>query len=192
MLYFSFDIEADGPSPSINSMLGFALVVMDQDGDVKGSFERNIFPLEDHTADPDTITWFTSPGNIDAYNYLKTNQVTAHEFVSDLVTFIGQFGDQPKKWVAAPAAYDWQWLSYYYHAFYPAATDFVKLAFKAECISSYFNAYSVINKLDREQSSQLWKTLAGGHQHTHKAMDDASEQGFIFVGLMKLMAQSSL
>lgn len=188
MLYFSFDIEADGPSPAKNSMLGFALVVFDQDKTIKGTFERNIAPIDGHEQDPETIEWFTSPHNIAAYNYLATNQVTPGDFVRDLVSFINLFADQPKKWIAAPAAYDWQWLNYYYHAFYPAETPFVKLAFKAECISSYFTQYAALKNMTRGQSAQLWKDLTDQLPHTHKALDDAMEQGIVFINLMKLVS----
>ena len=190
MLYFSFDIEADGPSPATNSMLGFALVVFDQDGNVLGTFERNILPLDGHQQDPDTIQWFKLPQNIDAYNYLATNQVSAYDFIRDLVSFIGLYADQPKKWIAAPSAYDWQWLNYYYFAFYPPVAEmpFVKLAFKAECISSYFTQYTTMKKMTRDQSTQLWKDLAGECVHTHKALDDAMEQGIVFIRLMKLVS----
>jgi len=57
-LYFSFDIEADGPIPGPNSMLSLGVAVFKDDGTRLATFSANLETLSDATPDPDTMKWW--------------------------------------------------------------------------------------------------------------------------------------
>jgi hypothetical protein len=77
------------------------------------------------------------------------------------------------KWVARPAAYDWQWLNTYYHEFRPAGHK--KIGFKAHCISTLMWVYCEQNP-DYGDYDALMKELTEGLEMTHNPLDDARYQ----------------
>ncbi len=54
-LYFSVDIESDGPIPIRNSMLSFGAAAFTEDGELVGKFTRNLELLPGATQDPKTM-----------------------------------------------------------------------------------------------------------------------------------------
>lgn len=80
-------------------------------------------------------------------------------------------------WVAAPAAYDFQWLKAYALRFVPD----VDIGYSARCASTTFKIYKEL----LGASAKTWEELADGQEHTHDALEDAIEQGLVFVNVMR-------
>lgn len=57
-MFLSFDIEADGPCPGLNSMLSFGMAGFTPDARIVFEYEANLFPLPDTKPDPKTQKWW--------------------------------------------------------------------------------------------------------------------------------------
>lgn len=61
-LYFSTDVETDGPIPGPHSMLSFASACYTADKQLLGTFSANLLPLKGAAPDPKTQEWWESQG----------------------------------------------------------------------------------------------------------------------------------
>ncbi|MEM6504940.1 MAG: exonuclease, partial [Planctomycetota bacterium] len=59
-IFFSTDIETDGPIPGPNSMLSMATAVYDADKNLLGTFSANLDLLDGAQGDPQTMAWWQS------------------------------------------------------------------------------------------------------------------------------------
>lgn len=182
-IYLSFDIEADGPSPSVNSMVSIGIYGFNGVGDEVVSYQRNIKPCSNRIVDIPTKERFWDK-NPDALNFVQTDQVSAEECMSEISDLYKGLKEKNYKivWVARPSAFDWQWLNCYYNEFGP--DDKPNIGFSASCISTAFWIYCQQNKLSKEQQKELWKELKGDEDVTHNPLDDARCQGKIMFKLM--------
>ena len=190
-LYLSFDIEADGPSPCKNNMLSLGICGLDSECNEVYKYEANLSLLDGHEADEDTMRRFWAV-QVEAWEYVNTNRITCVEAMERLAADLVKLKDEGWRitWVAQPAAYDWQWLNYYWHyatghgAKIPPG---VMLGFKADCISTMYSMYVRMRKLEGEENNKLWNELYGVNPAKHMAYYDARHQGYVYVKLLKLM-----
>ena len=61
-LYFSTDVETDGPIPGPHSMLSFASACYTADKQLLGTYSANLEPLPGAAPDPKTLAWWQSQG----------------------------------------------------------------------------------------------------------------------------------
>jgi len=184
-VYFSADVETDGPIPGPFSMLSFALVVA-------GTFDGKTF---------------TRPTNYDEHFYielrpiseqfqeeaLRVNGLDRDRLVSDgtdpqiAMTTASEWirdhsrGGRPVL-VAYPLSFDWTWLYWYFVQFSKHGSPFdhsrcydVKTAF----------AVKAGLPISRSGRSRIPDVLRGQHPHTHHAVDDAIEQAELFANLFE-------
>lgn len=59
LIFLSFDIEADGPAPGLNSMLSLGFVGINEEGKFVFQYEANLNPLPD--AKPNAGRWSGGP-----------------------------------------------------------------------------------------------------------------------------------
>ena len=183
LLYFSFDIEADGPCPGINSMISLAFcgfVLENQNTTYKKVFQwqSNLKPMVGCTQNSDTMIWWNKPENKDAYEFAQQNQRDPLEAITELHQEILKLKETfkiiPGAW---PSAYDWQWINYYFHKLIGSNP----LGFSAKCISTL--GWHII-KNPNPQTEFNWNLYKDGSKHTHKAIDDAHEQGVIWMNIL--------
>jgi hypothetical protein len=182
-LYLSFDIEADGPSPSVNSMVSIGIYGFDGTGNEVVSYQRNIVPPENRIVDIPTKERFWDK-NPEALKFVQTNQVSAEKCMSEIAELYKKYKDDNYKivWVARPSAFDWQWLNCYYNEFGP--DDKPNIGFSASCISTAFWIYCRQNNLSKDEQKELWNELKGEEEVTHNPLDDARCQAKIMIELM--------
>jgi len=184
-LYLSFDIEADGQSPAQHNMLSFGLSVLDDAGQEIAAFECNILEQDGHTADPRTMEefWAQHP---DAWEATRHDRQTPAEFVRRLVEFLASLPPNARRrWVAKPAAYDWQWLNAYFHSYRDRAQHpLIDIGFKADCISTMLQVHLAQRGIRERAAVALeCERLSGRQPHTHRAIDDARQQARLFYSL---------
>lgn len=179
LLFLSFDIEADGPAPGLNSMLSMGFVGINEAGQFVFQFEANLKPLPDANPDSKTLQWWAHPDQAAAVDYIAQNQRDPKEAFQLLVQHIDKLkAEYQVRCVAWPIAYDWQWINYYFHRFIGSNP----LGHSATDIGSY--AWGLlgtkthnVGKLEEFKDPKL--------PHTHKALDDAKEQGMVFYNLWR-------
>lgn len=159
-VYFSADVETDGPIPGPFSMLSFALVYA---GTFDGSeFERpstydKVFYRELKPISTDSEVEALRVNGLDRDRLVREGcapeqaMVEASEWVSSMV------GAGQPALVAYPLSFDWTWLYWYFIRFCPSGSPF---------------GYSRCS-------------LRPSHPHTHHAVDDAVEQAEIFANVFE-------
>lgn len=178
-VYFSADVETDGPIPGPFSMLSFALVPAGTfDG---GHFRRpnasikpfyaQLRPISD-TFEPEALA--VNGLNREALKATGAEPATA---MAAATTWIHEHaGDGHPVLVAYPLSFDWSWLYWYFVRFTGASP------FKYSRCFDLKTAVAVKFGLPISQAGRnaLPPTLRSSHAHTHHAVDDAREQAEIF------------
>jgi hypothetical protein len=184
-VYFSVDIETDGPIPGPFSMLSFGLAVA-------GSLSEGVF----RRADPSPSTFYRELRPISEGFDLETARVSGLDRDHLL-----RAGDEPRRamtqaadWVrqiagesqpvvvAYPLAFDWTFLYWYFTAFsetgspfgYSSAFD-IKTAF----------ALRAGRPMALSGASRLPAHLRSKRPHRHHALEDALEQAEIFANILE-------
>lgn len=176
----SFDIEADGPIPTQNSMISFGCATYKENGQFVSSFYRTIHPIEGHCQNENTMKFWES--NPDGYKLTQQNQVSPEQFVSDLNDYLKQL-DNSFKWIARPSAFDWMWLKCYYEMF--KKDDFINIGFSCHCVTSGFVQFVKQNNLNKEQENELWTKLTKDCVADHHPVNDAKYQAALYFGLLR-------
>jgi len=174
VLYFSTDIETDGPLPGQNSMLSFASVVFRESGEVVGSFERNTLPLPGAYPDVDTTVnfWDKEP---EALAYVLQNRVDPSVAMTEYVTWVNSFVGK-KVMVCYPSGFDFTFMYWYMKKF----TGGSPFGFSCLDMRSYVSGMRKKTVLHSGKGSwpRRWASML---PHSHRAIDDALEQGLSFM-----------
>jgi hypothetical protein len=176
-LYFSTDIETDGPIPGPYSMLSFGTAVFDAAGQRRGEFTRNLTPLDGAGQHPDTMAFWAR--NKEAYDATRVDPVAPAAAMADYVAWVDGFGGRPV-FVAYPAGFDFLFM-YWYMIRFAGRSPF---SFSALDIKSYAMAKLGLpyRASTKRNMPRAWLPK---RRHTHKALDDAIEQGELFVAMLK-------
>jgi len=184
-VYFSADIETDGPIPGPFSLLSFALVVAGHhDGrefhrplGPEVCFYREVRPISDQF-DPQAM----------AINLLDRDRLTREGIdpsvaMTDAAAWVQRHSGAGKPiLVAFPLSFDWTWLYWYFVRFSKTGSPFghsscfdIKTAFAVKARRSISDA----------ARSKLPAGLRAESPHTHNALDDAREQAEVFARIME-------
>ena len=178
--YFSTDIETDGPIPGHNSMLSFGTVAFSETGKELGSFTRNLELLPGAVQNPDTMRWWAEPKQAAAWKACRENLVSPEEALTDFVVWVRSLPGEPV-FVAYPAGFDFLFM-YWYLIRFAGVSPF---SFSALDIKSY--AMAVMKRPYRQSTKKnmprSWFPV--DVPHTHVALDDAREQGLLFLAMKK-------
>ena len=178
LLFLSFDIEADGPCPGLNNMYSIGIACFTVDGKMVYEFEANLYELEGCKSNPDTVKWWkTQP---EALEYARSNVqdpvVVFNTLNKDILRLKETYKIKPVGW---PINYDWQWINYYFHRFIKSNP----LGYCAYDMDSY--AWGALKSLKNPKAADLKRWDDPRFKHTHKAIDDAKEQGARFVNMYR-------
>jgi hypothetical protein len=184
-LYFSADVETDGPIPGPYSILSFAIVYA-------GSFDGHKF---------------VRPQNYDQVFYRELKPISDSfqqealdvngldrarlcvEGIAPELAMIEAFhwitananGAKPVL-VAYPLSFDWTWLYWYFTNFCPKGSPFDY----SRCFDiKTAHAVKAGIPISRAGRSKLDSYLSSKRQHTHHAVDDAIEQAEIFANIFE-------
>jgi DNA polymerase III alpha subunit (gram-positive type) len=183
-IYISTDIETDGPIPGPNSMLSFGSVALDEDGNELGSFTRNLDLLNGASGNEDTLKWWSLPKNKLAWEACRKDCIPAwqamHEYVKWVEEISSTYNAAPV-FVAYPAGFDFLFM-YWYMMKFVGKSPF---SFSAIDIKTY--AMAMLGKGYRQSTKKNMPShwFPKGVPHTHIALDDAREQGLLFIAMLK-------
>ncbi len=175
-IYVSTDIEADGPIPGPHSMLSFGSAAYTAEKELLGTFEANLELLEGATGHPDTMRWWGE--NPDAWLSCRTNLEAPSAAMPRYCRWLAGL---PGKlvFVAYPAGYDFMFV-YWYLMRFAGASPFSHSALD---IKTY--AMALLKKGYRDSTKRnMPKAWFDAVPHTHRALDDAIEQGSLFCNML--------
>ncbi len=175
-IYVSTDVETDGPIPGENSMLSFGSAAYDKAGRLIDTFEANLFALPNAQPNEKTMAWWkTQP---EAWDYVTSNRIFAGEAMQKYVLWLKRLPAKPV-FVGYPAGFDFLFVYWYLIKF----TGESPFSFSALDIKSYAMA-KLGSEYRQTVKKNMPKTWFGNKPHTHKALDDAIEQGELFINIL--------
>ena len=184
-LYFSADVEADGPIPGPFSMLSFGLCLAGRfDGErfvrldpEQASFYRELRPISDRF-EPDALA--VSGLDRDALTETGADPVVAmseaHAWVLDRARTA-----RPVL-VAYPLGFDWMFLYWYFVRFCPDGSPF---GFSSCLDVKTLYAAKARVPVGEATRSRMPEPLLPQREHTHHALADALAQAELFANLFE-------
>ncbi len=184
-VYFSADVETDGPIPGPFSILSFALVYAGAfDGkhfappqDYRRTFYRELKPISENFQ-PEALR----VNGLDRDRLLREGEAPELAMTEASRWIRGVTGEAKPVLVAYPLSFDWAWLYWYFVRFAAEGSPFnhslcfdMKTAFAVK-------ASIPISEAGR---SKLLPSLRPQHRHTHHALEDAIEQAEIFTKIFQ-------
>lgn len=184
-VYFSADVETDGPIPGPYSMLSFALVFAGgYDGrefrrpaNHDAHFYAELRPISDeYEAEALAVN------GLDRARLCREGRDPAAAMTEAAAWVRGLAGGARPVLVAYPLSFDWTWLYWYFVRFSTTGSPFNH----SSCYDIK-TAFAVKGKLPvaRAGRSGLLASLSSTRAHTHHALDDAIEQAEIFANVFE-------
>jgi len=173
--YFVTDIEADGPSPSQNSMLSFASIAVRNDGMLAGEFEAVLTPRRDRQPNPQTMAWWkTQP---EAWQAATTRPEPPDRVMRRFSAWVESYAGK-RAFAARPLLFDGLWIDHYLREFAERHILDVphsgKTLFTAGALDIDTYLLGIFNRRDPLTANIAFpEDWLGHHEHTHRAVDDA-------------------
>lgn len=180
-LYFSADVETDGPIPGPNSMLSFGVVAFKATGEEVGAFEANLDLLQGATPDQATMDWWKTEPK--AWAACRQNPQDPEQVLKDFVEWVNKLCGQQyiPIMVCMPSGFDYLFMYWYMKRFTNQSP------FSHSCIDmrSYVMAMQKVGY--KQTGKRFWphRWFPKNMPHTHVAIEDAREQGLTFINMMK-------
>lgn len=177
-VYVSTDIETDGPIPGPNSMLSFGSAAFTLEKGFIGQFSANLQELPGAAMDPVTKTEFWDK-NPEAWAACRKDLRDPAEAMATYVAWLNGLPAKPV-FVGYPAGFDFLFVYWYIRRFGLESP----YSFSALDIKTYVAA--VLKKPFRESTKRnMPKRWFPKAKHTHIAIDDAIEQGELFMNILR-------
>lgn len=175
-IYVSTDVETDGPIPGPHSMLSLGSAAYRADKTLVSTFSVNLECLEGAKGHPDTMAWWQTQR--EAWECARQNLVPPSTAMQSYVIWLNELPGKPV-FVGYPAGFDFLFV-YWYLVRFTGGSPF---SFSAIDIKTFAMAV-----LGTDFRATTKKRMPGAwfdqHPHTHKALDDAIEQGALFCNML--------
>lgn len=176
-IYISTDIETDGPIPGPHSMLSFGSAAYLADKTLVSTFEANLELLPGATGDVATMKWWqTQP---DAWKACRENLQAPEDAMLAYVKWIKSLDGKPV-FVAYPAGFDFLFV-YWYLIKFAGASPFSHSALDMKTLAMTLMKTNYRDSTKRRMPRRWFDPLP----HTHRALDDAIEQGALFCNMLR-------
>lgn len=175
-VYFSTDVETDGPIPGPNSMLSFGSAAYTADGTLLGTFEANLRTLPGAYGHPVTMAWWKE--HLDAWDACRTDTVEPADAMPAYVEWVQSIPGKPV-FVAYPAGFDFLFMYWYLVRFTgDSPFSFAALDMKTLAMTAMGCDYTAATK------GRMPREWFPDRPHTHRALDDAINQGVLFCNML--------
>jgi len=180
-LYFSTDIETDGPLPAINSLLSFGVVAFTEDGEELDFFEANLELLPGAQPDASTMEWWKQFP--DAWNAHRRNLQKPKDAFKAFDKWVKRLCGSTYKpvMVCMPSGFDFLFMYWYMKHFTGHSL------FSHSCVDVRTYVMAMRQTGYKKTSKRFWpkRWFPKNMPHTHVAIDDAREQGLTFINMLK-------
>ena len=178
--YVSIDVEADGPVPGLNSMLSLGAAAFTGDGALVDTFSANLNALPEAHEDPKTMRWWAEQPR--AWAACRTQTRDPERAMRSFDTWVrahAMTAGTPVM-VAYPAAFDTMWVEWYLHRFV-GDSPFLRRAIDVKTLAMVAMGKGY-RRAVKARMPRHWHAVA---RHTHVAVDDAIEQGELFMNIVR-------
>src|SRR5262245_43463925 len=175
-IYVSTDVETDGPIPGPYSMLSFGSAAYQSDKSLVSTFSANLETLPGATGDPRTMEWWKSQP--DAWKACRENLQLPELAMKEYVAWLKNLPGRPV-FVAYPAGFDFTFI-YWYLIRFTGESPFSHSALDIKTYAMAKMGSQYRESVKRNMPKEWFDRLP----HTHKALDDAIEQGALFCNML--------
>jgi DNA polymerase III alpha subunit (gram-positive type) len=181
-IYVSTDCETDGPIPGINSMLSFGSAAYTSDKKLLTTFEANLELLDGASPNESTMNWWkTQP---EAWAAYRENPQTPEAAMKKYLEWLKALPGKPV-FVAYPVAFDFMFV-YWYLIRFTGESPFSHSALDIKTLAMALLKTEYRASTKKNMPKQWFDSLP----HTHKALDDAIEQGALFCNMLAELHKS--
>lgn len=177
-IFCSVDLETVGPCPGVHSILSVGIAAFNSDGELISTYSVNLNELPNGKRHPDTMKWWTTQS--EAWEETRKNTRDPGEAMIELDTWLKSLPGKPV-FVGYPAGFDFSHLMTYLHMFTGECT----FGFSALDIKSYAMAILKTDFSSTVKRNMPKKWFSKGVKHSHVALEDAIEQGYLFFEIFK-------
>lgn len=188
-IYISCDVETDGPIPGPHSMLSLGAAAFEYPSrEPISTFSRNLLELPGASPDPDTAKWWaTQP---EAWLDARIDPVEPRAAMTDFVDWVeglpgierGSSGAVKNAvFVGYPAGFDFLF-TYWMIRAHGLHSPF---SFSALDIKSFAMAVMGTSFRETVKRNMPKDWFPKDRPHTHVALDDAIEQGILFMNILE-------
>jgi hypothetical protein len=175
-IYVSTDVETDGPIPGPHSMLSFGSAAYLADKTLLDTFSANLHTLPGAAGHAETMAWWQ--GQPDAWSAARCDLREPAEALPAYAAWLKALPGTAV-FVAYPAAFDFLFVYWYLIRFAGESPfSFSALDMKTFAMALMQSDYRRATK--RNMPRRWFDDLA----HTHRALDDAIEQGALFCNML--------
>lgn len=175
-IYVSTDVEADGPILGINSMLSFGSAAYLADKTLVGTFSVNLELLPGASADSKTMRWWQSQP--EAWQACRENIEPPELAMKNYLAWLKTLPGIPV-FVGYPAAYDFMFV-YWYLIRFTGESPFSHSALDIKTLAMALMKTTYLQSTKKNMPKHWFDKLP----HTHRALDDALEQGALFCNML--------
>lgn len=190
-IYFSTDVETDGPIPGPNSMLSLGSAAFSPEGKLLAVFSVNLETLPDAQSDPDTRKWWGE--HPEAYSATRVNPLSPAEAmklfsewvenVTSRCTGQGPVRRAKPVFVGFPAGFDFLFV-YWYLIRFTGQSPFSFSALDGKTYAMALLKTDYRGSVKRNYPKHWLRAENQKLKHTHVAVEDAVEQGRIFCNML--------
>lgn len=175
-IYVSTDVETDGPIPGPHSLLSLGSAAYQADKTLVSTFEVNLETLPDASGHPETMAWWERHRR--AWNHCRQNPEPPEVALPRYVGWLKSLPGQPV-FVAYPAGFDFTFV-YWYLIRFAGESPFSHSALDLKTFAMALMG-SEYRASTKRNMPRRW---FDNRPHTHRALDDAIEQGALFCNML--------
>lgn len=174
--YVSIDVETDGPIPGPHSMLSLGSAAFSAEGRLLKTFSANLVTLPGAAAHPRTMEFWQK--NPRAWEACRRDPQPPEELMPRYAAWLKDLPGSPV-YVGYPIAFDFMFIYWYLMRFVGESP----LRHNGIDVRTY--AMAMLKKGYRESGKDHMPAhWFSPHPHTHSALDDAIEQGYLFTNML--------
>ncbi len=175
-IYVSTDVETDGPIPGPYSLLSFGSAAYSAAGELLDTFSANLEALPDAGSDAQTMAWWQA--HPEAWAASRQNLETPETAMARYAAWLDALPGTPV-FVGYPAAFDFMFVHWYLIRF-AGRCPFARAALDIRTLAMALLNTDFLTASKRDMP-QRWFDES---PHTHRAIDDAIEQGALFCRML--------
>ncbi len=168
-IYVSTDVETDGPIPGPFSMVSLGSAAYAADSTLLGTFAANLETLPDAGSDPQTMAWWAE--NPEAWAVSRADPEPPAAVMARYADWLEALPGTPVM-VGYPAAFDFMFV-YWYLIRFAGRCPFSHRALDIRTLAMALLKTDYL-AAGKHNLPARWQVAA---PHTHRAIDDAIEQG---------------
>ncbi|MGI5865185.1 MAG: hypothetical protein ACOX6T_24460 [Myxococcales bacterium] len=176
-IYVSTDVEADGPIPGPYSMLSLGSAAFLADKTLVSTFEVNLETLPGAGQDPATMEWWK--GHPEAWEACRKDPQPPDASMRRYAAWVRRLPGKPV-FVGYPASFDFAFVHWYLVRF-TGSNPFTHSALDIRTYAMALMRVDFRLATKRNMPARWFDP----RPHTHRALDDALEQGALFCNMLR-------